>query len=109
MGSTDDSVTYCGWNIDDIEIYGIQTGEWEPLPEDTGDPAEDTGDPAEDTDTPDEPDSADPDSAAPDDDDDDDDISITACACSAKGAPSGALMALLLGAVGLLRRRDLRS
>ena len=23
MGTTDGSVTYCGWNIDDVEIWGI--------------------------------------------------------------------------------------
>jgi len=25
MGSTDSSVTYCGWNIDDVEIWGVNT------------------------------------------------------------------------------------
>jgi hypothetical protein len=24
MGDTDGSVTYCGWNIDDVQIYGVQ-------------------------------------------------------------------------------------
>ncbi|MFH1419971.1 MAG: C25 family cysteine peptidase [Planctomycetota bacterium] len=27
MGTTDGSITYCGWNIDDIEIWGVSTTE----------------------------------------------------------------------------------
>lgn len=34
MGSTDSSVTYCGWNIDDVEIWGVSTS---PLPTATPD------------------------------------------------------------------------
>ena len=71
MGSTDESVRYCGWNIDDIEILGVQIGEWEPEPEDTGTPDSDSGSP--DTDTPEPSDSGDPGDSGDDDDDDDDD------------------------------------
>ncbi|MCK4660369.1 MAG: S8 family serine peptidase [Phycisphaerae bacterium] len=30
MGSTDDSVTYPGWNLDDVEIWGVDTGQSSP-------------------------------------------------------------------------------
>ncbi|MEC8422502.1 MAG: hypothetical protein VX000_01930, partial [Myxococcota bacterium] len=107
MGSTDESVRYCGWNIDDVEIRGVQTVDWEPEPYDTG--ASDTG--APDTDAPDEDDDG-PDSGgsndsgfAPDDDDDDE-VGFSACGCASGRGPPLGLGALVLSVVLAARRRD---
>jgi hypothetical protein len=107
MGSTDDSVRYCGWNIDDIEILGVQVGEWEPEPYDTGDPGADSGDP--DTDVPDEDDDGpgggdSGDSGAADGGDEDDD-DISACGCAAGPGGAAGLGVLLLPLVLAARRR----
>lgn len=39
MGPTDGSVTYCGWNIDDIEIWAESGNPSSPTPSPTGSPA----------------------------------------------------------------------
>jgi len=47
MGDTDSSVTYCGWNLDDIEIWGSSSA-----PQPTSTPAPPTDTPVPPTDTP---------------------------------------------------------
>lgn len=37
MGPTDSSVVYCGWNIDDIQIWGLRPIEIDPCPADIND------------------------------------------------------------------------
>lgn len=107
MGSSDESVRYCGWNIDDIEIHGVQTGEWELEPVDTGGPDGDSGEPdtgpVDDDDEQPAGDSGDSGEAWGDDDDDDDDFSTCGCAAGPGGAAGLGL--LLLPLVVVARRR----
>lgn len=105
MGSTDDSVRYCGWNIDDISIGGVWTEDWEPPEEDTDAPDDDTGpggDEGGDADDSGRTDTGDK------SDDDDDDGGISACGCAgAPGIPGmGGLALAALAAAGARRRRD---
>ena len=107
MGSSDESVHYCGWNIDDIEILGVQTGPWERVPLDTGGLGGDTGLP----DTGPEPDGGDsdapggdPGAPAGDGDGDGDDVAVSACGCAA-GSGGGPGPGWLLLPLALVRRR----
>ena len=108
MGSSDESVRYCGWNLDDIEISGIPTGDWpepepeEPEPEDTGDSGAPEPEPEPD------PEDEDPtlDSADPRNKSEASDAEVSACGgCAARPAGSLGWMAALVGLVGLARRR----
>ena len=105
MGSSDESVHYCGWNIDDIEILGVQTGEWEREPVDTGGPGEDTGEPDTGPDEDDdEPGTGDSGTPPADDEDDEGDDEISTCGCTA--GPGGAAgLGLLLLPLGVAARR----
>lgn len=111
MGSTDESVEYCGWNLDDIVVSAVQIGDWEDAePE----PDPDTGD----TGTADGADGADGTGAADGTDTTDggadtgpgvapgvDPGEIKACAGCASGPARGGAVALLLGVLALARRR----
>lgn len=44
MGTTDSSVVYCGWNIDDVEIWGENAAEPTPVPTETPNPCVNDGD-----------------------------------------------------------------
>jgi hypothetical protein len=100
MGSSDEDVRFCGWNIDDIEIEGIPVGEWAP---DTGtDPGDDTGtEPVDDTGNVVLPiDTGDSD---PRDKDEDDEIS--ACGCAAGGGAALGWLGLV-PLIAIVRRRE---
>jgi uncharacterized protein (TIGR03382 family) len=107
MGSTDDSVRYCGWNLDDVEIWGVRMGPWDEEVE-PGDSAD--------------PDSGAPDSGQTDGSDDDgagpqpdtggsksagqpDDQKVSACGCAAGGGAATGALGFLIGLVAALRRR----
>ncbi len=114
MGSTDRSARYCGWNIDDISIFAVRTGDWyapdEETPDpDTGDvPPDDSGTPIEDTDDTDTTDEdGNTDSAAPEADlaGGTEDGKVSGCACSASPTPRFAWLVGLLGLGFLVRRR----
>jgi len=111
MGSTDESVTYCGWNIDDIEFYAIGTPPVVDEPGDTGEPdsgdpdtaePEDSGEPVE----PDEPEEPVEDTAVDPVDVDKSSGEVSGSACSSVGAMgAGGWLVVGLGVVGLVRRR----
>ena len=114
MGSTDESVTYCGWNIDDIEFYAIGTP---PDPEPDPDPDPDP-DPEPDTAEPDDSAAPEPEDTAPGDDTEGDadtgtlpsvdspDGKASGCACSTTTASAaGGWLVVGLGLVGAARRR----
>lgn len=112
MGSSDESVHYCGWNIDDIEVLAIRTGDWgddpDPDPDtaDSGVPA-DSGliDTPEDTDPPETPDDSGTADAPPGAVDDDGKVSGCACTSSPPLGTTGAVLFVGLVVVGATRRR----
>ena len=114
MGSTDESVTYCGWNIDDIEFLAIGTPPDVEEPVDTGEPpVEDTAEPG-DTAPPEDtspPEDTDPNPPAEDtatalpEGVENDPGKATSCGCSAASTESAGWLVVGLGLLGLVRRR----
>lgn len=102
MGTTDESVRYCGWNLDDIEITGVPTGAWPEEPVEPGPDTGDSGEPepeAEDT-------GGDPTLDPNDPRNKDGGGELSSCGGCAAGAPAGgALSALTLGVLALAGRR----
>ncbi len=96
MGATDESVHYCGWNIDDISISGVWTEDWEPSGEDTGPTGDDTGPGGDDGGRSD---------TGVDPRDKDEEISACGCAGLPGSAPPLGGLVLVVGAVIGARRR----
>jgi MYXO-CTERM domain-containing protein len=113
MGSTDEDYTYCGWNIDDIEVLAIGEPPVIEEPTDTGTPT-DSGDTGSSTVEPDPNDTAEPvdpigtDSADPVLAETPGKGAVTGCACSASSSSrsAGWLVAGLAVLASVRRRRD---